>query len=113
MSRSFPYAILFIISVFLLQGTLKGLLGIICDATPTHVMLELHSQFRKVPVARENVALLDSGGRIMDTQYGATTPRITPMREMRTPQVSAVVFCLVAVTEKSNDQIIDRVILLN
>ena len=71
----------------LIQGTLKGLLGIICDATPTHVVLELHSQFKKVPVARENMALLDSGGRIMDTQYGATTPRITPMREMRTPQV--------------------------
>lgn len=66
---------------------MKGLLGIICDATPTHVVLELHSQFKKVPVARENMALLDTGGRIMDTQYGATTPRITPIREMRTPQV--------------------------
>ncbi|VDP77882.1 unnamed protein product [Echinostoma caproni] len=63
-------------------------MGIICDATSTHVMLELHSQFRKVPVARENVALLDSGGRIIDTQYAATTPRITPMREMRTPQIA-------------------------
>ncbi|OON21811.1 Supt5 repeat protein, partial [Opisthorchis viverrini] len=72
----------------IVKGTLKGLLGIICDATPTHVVLELHSQFKKVPVARENMALLDSGGHIMDTQYGATTPRVTPMREMRTPQLA-------------------------
>ncbi|CAH8588752.1 unnamed protein product [Schistosoma curassoni] len=75
-------------TALIVKGTLKGLLGIICDATPTHVVLELHSQFKKVPVARENMALLDSGGRIMDTQYGATTPRITPMREMRTPQLA-------------------------
>ncbi|KAF8568390.1 hypothetical protein P879_04347 [Paragonimus westermani] len=72
----------------IVKGTLKGLLGIICDATLTHVVLELHSQFKKVPVARENVALLDSGGRIMDTQYGAATPRVTPLREMRTPQLA-------------------------
>nr|CAH8858099.1 unnamed protein product [Trichobilharzia regenti] len=75
-------------TALIVKGTLKGLLGIICDATPTHVVLELHSQFKKVPVARENMALLDSGGRIMDTQYGATTPRVTPMREMRTPQLA-------------------------
>ncbi|CAH8566728.1 unnamed protein product [Heterobilharzia americana] len=76
-------------TALIVKGTLKGLLGIICDATPTHVVLELHSQFKKVPVARENMALLDSGGRIMETQYGATaTPRITPLREMRTPQLA-------------------------
>ncbi|VEL11065.1 unnamed protein product [Protopolystoma xenopodis] len=68
-----------------MSGTLKGLTGIVCDVTGSNLLLELHSQFKKVHVLRENVALVDSTGRIIETQFGATTPRPTSVREMRTP----------------------------
>uniref|UniRef100_A0A5K3FUP0 Transcription elongation factor SPT5 n=1 Tax=Mesocestoides corti TaxID=53468 RepID=A0A5K3FUP0_MESCO len=71
----------------IVAGTLKGLTGIICDATVNEVLLELHSQFKKVHVLRKNVALLDSSGHIITGQLGATpaTPRAASVREARTP----------------------------
>ncbi|KAL3318540.1 Transcription elongation factor SPT5 [Cichlidogyrus casuarinus] len=71
----------------IVAGTLKGHTGIICDATVTEVLLELHSQFRKVHVLRDNIALLDSSGRIVSsTQYGSsTTPRSTSVHVPQTP----------------------------
>ncbi len=65
-------------------------MGLICDATANEVLLELHSQFKKVHVLRKNVALLDRSGHIVAGQLGATaaTPRATSVREARTPMVS-------------------------
>lgn len=78
-----------------LQGTLKGLTGIICDATAKEVLMELHSQFKKVHVLRMNVGLLDrSGNLINDGRTGAGTPRPTPMREPRTPMVCCLLILL-------------------
>lgn len=88
-----------------MQGTLKGLTGIICDVSAHDVYVELHSQFKKVHVLRQNVALLDAAGNIVESKLvGAavtpSTPRsmhsgaATPLREPRTPMVSAAFhFC--------------------
>uniref|UniRef100_A0A0X3PF05 Transcription elongation factor SPT5 n=1 Tax=Schistocephalus solidus TaxID=70667 RepID=A0A0X3PF05_SCHSO len=69
----------------IVAGTLKGLTGIICDATANEVLLELHSQFKKVHVLRKNVALLDGSGQLIGGPLGAVTPRATSVREARTP----------------------------
>ncbi|VDL95734.1 unnamed protein product, partial [Schistocephalus solidus] len=74
----------------IVAGTLKGLTGIICDATANEVLLELHSQFKKVHVLRKNVALLDGSGQLIGGPLGAVTPRATSVREARTPLVSFV-----------------------
>merc|ERR1712232_1119003 len=39
------------------SGQWKGYLGIVCDATATHVQVELHSKLKKVLVVRERVAV--------------------------------------------------------
>ncbi|KAL5112988.1 Transcription elongation factor SPT5 [Taenia crassiceps] len=76
----------------IVAGTLKGLTGIICDATSNEVLLELHSQFKKVHVLRQNVGLLDSSGHIIADQLGASvaTPRATSVREARTPMAGSM-----------------------
>ena len=55
-------------------GKWKGYLGTVCDATATHVQVELHSRLKKVMVVRERVAVAgdkfgateDAGRTIMD-----------------------------------------------
>jgi transcription elongation factor SPT5 len=46
-------------------GQWKGYLGAVCDATATHVQVELHSRLKKVMVVRERVA-------VVGDKYGAT-----------------------------------------
>jgi transcription elongation factor SPT5 len=46
-------------------GQWKGYLGTVCDATATHVQVELHSRLKKVMVVRERVA-------VAGDKFGAT-----------------------------------------
>jgi len=56
-------------------GQYKGLLGIVCDATATHVQVELHSRPRKVMVIRERVAVVgDKFGASEDPDRAAGNP---------------------------------------
>mmetsp|Transcript_19317 Transcript_19317/g.47763 ORF Transcript_19317/g.47763 Transcript_19317/m.47763 type:complete len:1073 (+) Transcript_19317:90-3308(+) len=49
-------------------GQWKGYLGAVCDATATHVQVELHSRLKKVMVIRERVAVVgDKFGATEDT----------------------------------------------
>ena len=81
-------------------GQWKGYLGTVCDATATHVQVELHSRLKKVMVVRERVAVAgDKFGATEDsTRSGAppvanvmapTTPFVaggaTPMHGGATP----------------------------
>ena len=88
-----------VILLFYPQGTLKGLTGIICDATSNEVLLELHSQFKKVHVLRQNVGLLDSSGHIIADQLGGggVTPRPS-VREPRTPMVRSIISLFLILT---------------
>uniref|UniRef100_A0A0R3TFV4 Spt5-NGN domain-containing protein n=1 Tax=Rodentolepis nana TaxID=102285 RepID=A0A0R3TFV4_RODNA len=93
----------YVFSSAILQGTLKGLTGIICDATAKEVLMELHSQFKKVHVLRMNVGLLDrSGNLINDGRTGAGTPRPTPMREPRTPMAGSMTPRLGSMTPRAD-----------
>ncbi|KAM3174690.1 hypothetical protein ACTXT7_010041 [Hymenolepis weldensis] len=90
-------------SARIIAGTLKGLTGIICDATAKEVLMELHSQFKKVHVLRMNVGLLDrSGNLINDGRTGAGTPRPTPMREPRTPMAGSATPRLGSMTPRAD-----------
>jgi transcription elongation factor SPT5 len=40
------------------SGKWKGYLGVVSDATPTHLQVELHSQLKKVMVIRDRVAVI-------------------------------------------------------
>mmetsp|Transcript_60695 Transcript_60695/g.72054 ORF Transcript_60695/g.72054 Transcript_60695/m.72054 type:complete len:564 (-) Transcript_60695:122-1813(-) len=51
------------------SGAWKGYLGVVTDATPTHVQVELHSRLKKVMVVRERVAVIGD-------KFGATEPRM-------------------------------------
>lgn len=81
-------------------GNWKGYLGTVCDATATHVQVELHSRLKKVMVVRERVAVAgdkfgateDAGRTIMDVPgaiVAPTTPFVaggaTPMHGGATP----------------------------
>ena len=46
-------------------GQWKGYLGVVCDATATHVQVELHSRLKKVMVVRDRVA-------VVGDKFGAT-----------------------------------------
>jgi transcription elongation factor SPT5 len=81
------------------SGQWKGYLGVVSDATATHVQVELHSRLKKVMVVRERVAVVgdkfgatgdanQNGG--MTSEPGApTTPFVsggaTPMHGGATP----------------------------
>lgn len=80
-------------------GQWKGYLGTVCDATATHVHVELHSRLKKVMVGREKVAVAgdkfgatEDGGRIapdLTSMMAPTTPfvsgGVTPMHGGATP----------------------------
>ena len=80
-------------------GEWKGYLGTVCDATPTHVHVELHSRLKKIMVVREKVAVAgdkfgatEDGGRIapdLSSMMAPTTPFVsggaTPMHGGATP----------------------------
>lgn len=78
-------------------GQYKGYLGAVCDATATHVQVELHSRLKKVMVIRERVAVVgDKFGATEEvnqndpnTQNGASAPAFvggtTPMHGGATP----------------------------
>jgi len=80
-------------------GQWKGYLGSVCDATATHVQVELHSRLKKVMVVRERVAVAgDKFGATEDQNRGVpavanilapTTPFVaggaTPMHGGATP----------------------------
>lgn len=86
-------------------GQWKGYLGTVCDATATHVQVELHSRLKKVMVVRERVAVVgdkfgateevsqndpnNQNGNSMTSSYaGAATPMhggATPMHGGATP----------------------------
>lgn len=84
-------------SVRIQSGQWKGYLGVVSDATATHVQVELHSRLKKVSVVRDRVAVVgDKFGATGDpTQNGVpgdihapTTPFIggaTPMHGGATP----------------------------
>ena len=52
-------------SVRIQSGTWKGYLGVVSDATATHVQVELHSRLKKVSVVRDRVA-------VVGDKFGAT-----------------------------------------
>lgn len=78
-------------------GHWKGYLGAVCDATATHVQVELHSRLKKVMVIRERVAVVgDKFGATEEVnqndpngQNGASVPGFvgaaTPMHGGATP----------------------------
>lgn len=79
-------------------GQWKGYLGTVCDATATHVQVELHSRLKKVMVVRERVAVAgDKFGATEDSNRAVpavanimapTTPFVagaTPMHGGATP----------------------------
>ena len=81
-------------------GNWKGYLGTVCDATPQHVQVELHSRLKKVMVVRERVVVAgdkfgatDNADRTIMDVPGAivapTTPFVaggaTPMHGGATP----------------------------
>ena len=47
------------------SGKWKGYMGCVCDATPTHVQVELHSRLKKIMVVRDRVSVIGD-------KYGAT-----------------------------------------
>ena len=50
-------------------GQWKAYQGTVCNATPTHVVVELHTRLKKVTVVRERVAVVgDKFGAIQDNQ---------------------------------------------
>ena len=76
------------------SGQWKGYLGCVCDATATHVQVELHSRLKKVMVVRERVAVVgDKFGATEDVNQndlqnnGASTSftSATPMHGGATP----------------------------
>lgn len=82
-------------SVRIQAGNWKGYIGTVCDATPTHVKVELHSRLKKVMVAREKVAVAgdkfgatEVADRVEQINVGAATPMhggATPMHGGATP----------------------------
>jgi len=84
-------------SVRIQAGNWKGYLGTVCDTTPTHVQVELHTRLKKVMVLRERVLVVgdkfgateDPGRSNPNPILHATTPFIgggaTPMHGVATP----------------------------
>jgi transcription elongation factor SPT5 len=74
-------------------GQWKGYLGTVCDATATHVQVELHSRLKKVMVVRERVAVVgDKFGAVeevnqndMPSTVPASFTSATPMHGGATP----------------------------
>jgi len=74
-------------------GQWKGYLGAVCDATATHVQVELHSRLKKVMVVRERVAVVgDKFGAVEDVNQNdvpngvpASFTTATPMHGGATP----------------------------
>jgi len=74
-------------------GQWKGYLGAVCDATATHVQVELHSRLKKVMVVRERVAVVgDKYGAVEDVNQNdmqngipASFTTATPMHGGATP----------------------------
>jgi transcription elongation factor SPT5 len=68
-------------------GQWKGYLGTVCDATATHVQVELHSRLKKIMVVRERVAV--AGDKFGATEDGGrTVPDPSSMMAPTTPFVS-------------------------
>ena len=74
-------------------GQWKGYLGAVCDATATHVQVELHSRLKKVMVVRERVAVVgdkfgateDVNQNDMQTGVPTSFTTATPMHGGATP----------------------------
>ncbi len=59
-------------------GQWKGYLGVVTDATATHVQVELHSRLKKVMVMRERVVVVgDKYGAVMDDSASTATNKPT------------------------------------
>ena len=68
-------------------GQWKGYLGTVCDATATHVQVELHSRLKKVMVVRERVAVAgDKFGATEDQNRGV--PAVANILAPTTPFVA-------------------------
>jgi transcription elongation factor SPT5 len=94
------------------SGQWKGYLGSVCDATATHVQVELHSRLKKVMVVRERVAVVgDKFGAVEEVDQndpsnqngassapsfaGGTTPMhggATPMHGGATPMHDSMAY---------------------
>jgi len=82
-------------SVRIQSGQWKGYLGVVTDATTTHVQVELHSRLKKVTVTRERVVVggdkfgaTDDFGQSSNPTAAPTTPFLggaTPMHGGATP----------------------------
>ena len=61
-------------SVCIQAGNWKGYIGTVCDTTPTHVQVELHTCLKKVMVVRDRVA-------VVGDKFGATedSNRLNPI----------------------------------